>query len=66
VSTWEMVKFWFIRETMPLWIALAVIALLVLGCVVWAGIETLRDKFRNKPNAGIERPMKPQKEDGNV
>jgi hypothetical protein len=48
-----MVKFWFIRGTMPL---LAVIALLVLGCIVWAGIETLRDKFRKKPNARLDRP----------
>jgi peptidoglycan/LPS O-acetylase OafA/YrhL len=45
-----MFKFWLIKETMPLWITLALIAALVVGCVVWGFIESLRDKFRKKPN----------------
>jgi divalent metal cation (Fe/Co/Zn/Cd) transporter len=43
-----MLKFWFIRETMPLWIALAVIAIIVAGCFVWDGVDMLREKLRRK------------------
>lgn len=54
MSTWEMFKFWLIKETMPLWITLAIIAALVVGCVVWGFIESIRDKFRKKPNNGFK------------
>ena len=46
-----MYKFWLIQVTMPLWIALAIIAALVVGCVVWGIIQSIRDKFRKKPNS---------------
>ena len=54
MNTWEMVKFWFIRETMPLLIVLGIVMLCILGCFVWAGIETLRAKFRKRPNTSGE------------
>ena len=48
-----MFKFWIIKETMPLLITLAIIAALVIGCLVWVFIESIRDKFRKKPNAAL-------------
>ena len=51
MSTWEMFKFWLIKETMPLWITLAIITALFLGCFVWAFVDLIRAKFRKKPNA---------------
>ena len=55
MSTWEMFKFWIIKETMPLLITLAIIAALVIGCLVWVFIESIRDKFRKKPNTSDHR-----------
>jgi peptidoglycan/LPS O-acetylase OafA/YrhL len=48
-----MLKFWLIKETMPLLVALAIVAALFVGCVVWGFIESLRNKFREKPHTQV-------------
>ena len=59
MSTWDMIKLWFIKEIMPLLIVLAIIILLVIGCILWAMIDNARlaikRRFRRKSNANLHR-----------
>jgi len=52
MSTWEMFKFWLIKETMPLVIFLMILALLFGSIFVWAWVEcTINDFKRWRKNA---------------
>jgi hypothetical protein len=46
MSTWEMFKFWLIRETMPLFVFLGIIAAFFLVIFCWATVECLVNDFK--------------------
>jgi hypothetical protein len=47
MSTWEMFKFWLIKETMPLFIALGIFGVIILVILGLAAVECLIQGFRN-------------------
>ena len=55
MSTWEMMKLWFIKETMPLMIILAILMLVFGGICIYAIVESawfkIKRKFHRKSNA---------------
>jgi peptidoglycan/LPS O-acetylase OafA/YrhL len=55
MGTIEMLKFWFIKEVMPLLILVAIAAALAAAIVVWACFESVcvwfKSKFCKKSNA---------------
>lgn len=48
MSTLEMVKFWFIKETMPVFLGLGLVAIVFCGAYAWLWIEDITKRVRRK------------------
>lgn len=48
MSTWDIMKLCCIKETMPIAIFLGVIVIVVIGSVIWVGVEALLASIRKK------------------